>query len=229
MKDARQVYELGTERREAVAVKQYPYCSILSCADSRVPPEHLFHAGIGDLFTVRVAGNVAEPSAVGSLEYAAEHLGSQLIVVMGHERCGAVSAAATATSSLGPNLDTLLSYIKPHIRATDSLDTSIYANIRAQAHALLSSDILAHLVHEGKLQIVAARYDLDSGQVEFLPEAAVADATHAIHSTVPTDATHSNTAHKKAEPTTKKLTPAKPKKAATDPHAKPAHDDHGHH
>lgn len=197
----RQEYDIGTERRTAIAQKQTPFCSVLSCADSRVPPEHLFGAGLGELFTVRVAGNVAEPTTVASLEYAAEHLGTPLIVVLGHERCGAVNAAATATSSLGPNLDTLLGLIRPHIRAGDPLDTSIYANTRAQTAALYGSAVLQHMVHEGKLTIVSARYDLDTGRVEFLPEVdAPAHAAAPAHPEAPATAAATPTSTAKRTP-----------------------------
>lgn len=159
--------EVDAARRAEIAGSQAPWCTVLTCADSRVPPEHIFHAGLGELFTVRVAGNVADPVTVGSIEYAAEHLGTSVIVVMGHERCGAVKAAL-GTGSLGPNLDALLGLIRPSIKGLSDLDSAILANARAQAAALEHSAILEELVEAGKLSIVAAYYDLDSGVVSFL-------------------------------------------------------------
>ena len=154
--------EVDASRRAEIAASQAPWCTVLTCADSRVPPEHIFHAGLGELFTVRVAGNVADPVTVGSIEYAAEHLGSSVVVVMGHERCGAVKAAL-GTGSLGPNLDALLGLIRPSIKGLSDLDSAILANARAQVTELKKSAILEEMVEAGKLTIVAAYYDLDSG------------------------------------------------------------------
>lgn len=159
--------EVDAARRAEIASSQTPWCTVLTCADSRVPPEHIFHAGLGELFTVRVAGNVADPVTVGSVEYAAEHLGTSVVVVMGHERCGAVKAAL-GTGSLGPNLDALLGLIRPGIKGLSDLDSAIVANARAQVTALKQSAILEELAEAGKLTIVAAYYDLDSGAVSFL-------------------------------------------------------------
>jgi carbonic anhydrase len=171
------VAAVDAARRAAIANGQTPWCTVLTCADSRMPPEHIFHAGLGELFTVRVAGNVADPVTVGSIEYAAEHLGTPLVVVMGHERCGAVKAAQ-GTASLGPNLDTLLGLIRPHIHGLSDLDSAVLANARAQVAELQKSEILSHLEEEGKLSIVPAYYDLDSGAVRFLDPVAGQASAH---------------------------------------------------
>lgn len=164
------VGDVSTGRRETVAPSQAPWCTVLTCADSRVPPEHLFNVGLGEIFTVRVAGNVADPVTVGSVEYAAEHLHTPVVLVLGHERCGAVKAALT-TDKLGPNLDTLLGLIRPGIRGTTDLDNAVDANVRAQLSALENSAILSELVEHGKVALVGGRYDLDTGIVSFFDEA----------------------------------------------------------
>lgn len=160
--------DLSADHRAELAKGQHPWCTVLGCADSRVPPELLFETGTGELFTVRVAGNVADPATVGSVEYASEHLGSQVVVVLGHESCGAVKAAL-GTDSLGPNLDALLGLIRPGIASITDLDAAVRANVKAQVAALRSnSAILRELEHEGKVTILGARYDLDTGAVEWI-------------------------------------------------------------
>ena len=161
--------DLSPGQRAELAKGQHPWCTLLGCADSRVPPELLFETGTGELFTIRVAGNVADPSTIGSVEYAAEHLDSHVVVVLGHEGCGAVKAAL-GTDSLGPNLDTLLGFIRPGIATITDLDLAVRANVKAQMAALhANSAILRELAHAGKVTILGARYDLDTGAVEWLP------------------------------------------------------------
>ncbi len=163
----------GAARRAEVAQSQHPIAAVLSCSDSRVPPELLFDQGIGDLFVVRSAGQVADAAGLGSLEYAAEHLGVRLIVVLGHQRCGAVSAAFKGDHATG-NLATLVGEILPAVGAAKhagklSLDDAIDANVRMTADRLRGDPELKKLIDEGKLKVVAARYSLDSGKVEPLP------------------------------------------------------------
>lgn len=167
VKGGRHVGDIGTARRAEIAPSQAPSCTVLTCSDSRVPPEHLFNAGLGDMFTVRVAGNVAEPVTTGSVEYAVEHLGTQLLVVMGHERCGAVKAAL-GDESLGPNLDALLALIRPGIGEIEDLDLAVRANIHAQIAVLRRSEVIRHAEAEGTLTVLGAYYDLDTGVVSFL-------------------------------------------------------------
>ena len=161
---------------------QAPFATVLSCADSRVPVETVFDRGVGDLFVVRVAGNVADPGTLGSMEYAAEHLGTPLIVVMGHSQCGAVKAAMDGAELYG-NLPTLIDSIRPAVRKARSehreataeqlLDASIAQNVRHQIDAaVIKSPQLRHMVLHGKVKIVGAVYDIETGRVEWLDDAA---------------------------------------------------------
>ena len=162
-----------TERRAEVAAGQHPFAVILSCADSRVPPEMVFDQGLGDLFTARVAGNVATDDVVASLEYAVVHLGPKLIVVLGHERCGAVDAALKGGPPEG-HLAVLLDRIQPAVKSSkgqtgDALDNAVKANALLVADQLRkSAPILSEKIKNGSIKIVAARYDLDTGKVEQL-------------------------------------------------------------
>jgi carbonic anhydrase len=158
--------------REVVA-SQKPEAIILGCADSRVPPEVIFDEGIGDLFVVRVAGNVSEPATTGSIEYAAEHLHVPLIVVLGHHNCGAVKASAEAHGPVEGNLGEIVKELQPAVAAAKAnpgklglVNDAVHANARLVAGQLVSeSKVLEHLVHEGKVKIVTAIYDLDTGKV----------------------------------------------------------------
>jgi carbonic anhydrase len=158
----------GVFRLQEVANGQKPFAAILGCADSRVPVEILFDRGLGDLFTVRVAGNVATPEEIGSLEYAAL-LGTQVILVLGHERCGAVTAALANKPAPG-QIGTILDQIQPAIAATkgrsgDPLKNAIIANVNNQITTLKSSPVLAKLIEADQLKIVGGYYDLDTGLV----------------------------------------------------------------
>jgi carbonic anhydrase len=158
----------GVFRLQEVAKGQTPFAAILGCADSRVPVEILFDRGLGDLFTVRVAGNVATPEEIGSLEYAAL-LGTQVILVLGHERCGAVTAALANKPAPG-QIGKILEQIQPAITATkgrsgDPLKNAIIANVNNQITTLKSSTVLAKLIEADKLKIVGGYYDLDTGLV----------------------------------------------------------------
>jgi carbonic anhydrase len=170
-------------RRVALAEEQKPYAAILGCADSRVPPEVVFDQGLGDLFVVRIAGNTAQDSlVVGSVEYAAEHLGSILVVVLGHQSCGAVKAAvATVTEGAHQEgdiqnfVDPIVPVVKKAKRQSpdaskDALtEQSIRANVQQSVDDLSHREpLLEHLVEEGKLKIVGAEYELQSGKVQVL-------------------------------------------------------------
>ena len=164
-------------RRMEVAAAQHPFATILACADSRVAPELIFDQGLGDLFVARVAGNVIDDSVLASLEYAVIHLGTSLIMVLGHERCGAVKATVDALEGRGSPDDrdtkiaALANRIAPAVRAvpawsTDKLDTAVTLNAtHAAAEIFAGSPPLRARVLSGKLKIVAARYDLDDGAV----------------------------------------------------------------
>lgn len=173
--------------RTSLAKTQKPYAIILTCSDSRVPPEIVFDKGLGEIFVVRVAGNIPDPVVLGSIEYAAEHLGSPLVMVLGHERCGAVAATvgAKGKSTGSANIDAIVKAIAPNVKSaakdcdvckddskcSDSkrdafVECVVDANARTVAASLIKkSRILKHLVAENKIRIVAAKYDLDDGVV----------------------------------------------------------------
>jgi carbonic anhydrase len=161
-------------RRREVAGGQHPFAVVLACADSRVAPELLFDTGLGDLFTVRVAGNLLNDENVASIEYAVEHLHVPLVVVLGHERCGAV-AAALEKKELPGHLGSLARGLAPAVAAAegrqgDRLDLAVRANVEHVVQALRASHpILAEHAAKGALRIVGARYDLDTGEVELVP------------------------------------------------------------
>ncbi|CAB1075247.1 Carbonic anhydrase, beta class (EC [Olavius algarvensis Delta 1 endosymbiont] len=163
--------QFSEQRREELTQKaragQAPYAIILSCADSRVPVELLFDAGSGELFVVRVAGNVANTSTIASIEYAVAHLGTKLVVVMAHETCGAV-AAAIAGGDAGKNLNTLIGYIQPVVGSgDDTVDEVSRRNARQSADRLLNeSDIIRTAVESGDVEITTAFFHFD-GEVEF--------------------------------------------------------------
>jgi len=162
------------ERRAELANSQAPSAVIIGCADSRTAPELVFDQGLGDLFVVRVAGNVVDDHALGSVEYAAEHLGTRLIVVLGHERCGAVKAARDSAQANSPGHDhiaSLVAAIRPAVEATvgGDAEATCKANVSNVVKALRSSEpVLRELVASGKVEIVGAYYDLDTGAVEFM-------------------------------------------------------------
>jgi len=159
-------------RLQEVAQAQHPFATILSCADSRVPAEIVFDQGIGDIFDVRIAGNIATHEAIGSIEYAVVLLGSPLLMVMGHERCGAVTAAVQNESLLG-DIGTFIKAIKPALKKVenqpgDAVENAVVANVQYQIERLKRSPLLTEQVRSGKLKIVGGRYDLDTGKVSIL-------------------------------------------------------------
>ena len=161
--------------RKELAGGQHPEAVILGCADSRVPPELVFDEGLGDLFVVRVAGNVADPVDVGSVEYAVEHLGVGVVVVLGHHSCGAVTSTVEAGGKAEGNIGAILAEIQPAVEQAKAspgkeglVDDAVHLNAQRTAAALVErSPILKKAVEEKKLKIVAAVYDLKSGQVEW--------------------------------------------------------------
>lgn len=176
-------------RRRALTVGQQPFAIVLGCSDSRVPAEIVFDQGLGDLFVIRVAGNVVAPSQIGSVEFAAERFGTRLVVVLGHSRCGAVQATMeqlgrppgtqsrnlrSIVDRIRPSLEPLLTTELRHDPET-LLREAVRANIRASANQLRhGSDILEQLVQQHGLLVVGAEYLLETGVVEFfdgLPEA----------------------------------------------------------
>jgi carbonic anhydrase len=163
-------------RRTELANTQHPFAVILGCADSRADPEVLFDQGLGDLFVVREAGNVIDDHTLGSIEYAAEHLHSPLIVVLGHERCGAVAAARDTIAAKGHaegHIESLVEAIRPAVESTtgQDADATCKANIRNVVRALKASQpLLEQMVEKGEVAVVGAYYDLDTGVVTFLPD-----------------------------------------------------------
>lgn len=163
--------------RQALAAGQNPFAAILGCADSRVPPEIIFDQGLGDLFTVRVAGNIVDNASLGSLEYAVQHLSVPLVVVLGHSSCGAVQAAMASSPSQG-RIASLVAAIQPALKESSTkpgetsdqaLANAVRSNVTLVVHQLLTAaPILATLVNQGTISIVGAYYNLTSGVVEFL-------------------------------------------------------------
>jgi carbonic anhydrase len=160
-------------RLAEVAGGQEPIAVVLSCADSRLPPEVIFDQGLGDIFTVRVAGNIAAPDVIGSIEYAVEHLGVPLIVVLGHEKCGAVSAAM-AGGEAGNHIHVLVDAIAPVVAEAkrdtkDPVDAAVRLNVEQVVGQLEHSQpTLARAVAAGHLKVVGAYYSLDHGTVTLL-------------------------------------------------------------
>lgn len=160
---------------------QHPYAIILSCSDSRVPPELVFDTGLGDLFVIRVAGNIINENVLGSVEYAAEHLGAKLVIVLGHENCGAVAAAVAGTREA--HVTSLVEAIKPAVTEvlgnspapSDEANRKIVTNKAVKANVELmvaqlkqSEPLLAKMAGEGHLKIMGGYYHLESGKVDFL-------------------------------------------------------------
>jgi carbonic anhydrase len=169
--------DFGEKEREALAAGQYPFAAVLGCSDSRIPPELVFDQGVGDLFVVRVAGNIASAEAVGSIEYAVDHLRVPLIVVLGHEKCGAVTAAASGAEAagsvcsivdaLGPSLEEAK---KCGATGDELVEACANENVHAAAEALRRSPIVAAAIDAGTTGVVEGKYCLESGVVEWLRE-----------------------------------------------------------
>lgn len=160
-----------SSRRSELTSGQAPHTIVLSCADSRVVPELAFDSGLGELFVLRVAGNVANTSTIASIEYAVAHLNTSVIVVMGHQSCGAVTAAAAGGDN-GYNLNHLLAHITPAVQkcgADAEVNTIVKENAKLTVGDLKSrSSIISNAIDAGKLKIVPAYYNLDSGKVDFI-------------------------------------------------------------
>jgi carbonic anhydrase len=173
--DRLEAKDVGPVRRKALTAGQHPVAVVLSCADSRVPPEIVFDQGLGEIFVVRVAGNIAEPFVLGSIDYAVEHLHVPLIVVLGHEQCGAVAAALGNGKPAG-NLGKLIGeiHVGEHL-STDkdqALAGAVQNNARYQAELLSQrSAVVREHVKQKTLQVVAGVYSLASGKVQWLEEA----------------------------------------------------------
>jgi carbonic anhydrase len=162
------------ERLAEVVSAQHPFAVVVGCSDSRVPPEIVFDQGIGDIFVIRTAGEVMDNATLGSIEYAVEHLNVTLVMVLGHDSCGAVKAAVSGGEAPG-HIAYLVDAIEPAVNASEAdgqenlLNNSIDANTAMVVEQIESTEpILSEYVDEGKLEIVGARYHLDDGSVELL-------------------------------------------------------------
>lgn len=181
VQNVRSVEALASQyRRDALITGQAPFAIVLSCSDSRVPSELVFDCGLGDLFVVRVAGNIVAPSIVGSVEFAAAAFGTELVVVMGHTRCGAVKSTvdvlAGGKTDLSMNVRDIVDRIAPSIvdivrsggHDERVIQAATRANIRASAnHLRHGSHILASRIADGRLVVVGAEYALETGRVDF--------------------------------------------------------------
>ena len=178
------------ERRLTLVSGQEPFAIVLGCSDSRVPAELVFDQGFGDLFVIRVAGNIVAPSQVGSVEFAAERFHTRLVVVLGHSQCGAITATVEElqrpTAMQSRNLRSIVDRVRPSVEGL--LDTelrhdydalvkhAVRANIRASvAHLRHGSELLEQLINDSGLSVVGAEYSLETGVVEFLDETAITD------------------------------------------------------
>ena len=170
------------EHRAGAVTPQNPFAIVLACSDSRVPTELIFDRGIGDLFVIRVVGNIVAPSQIGSIEYAAEQFGTRLVVVLGHSNCGAIIATlqelALKDSHRSPNLRAIVDRVRPAVEPVlkdngdvdddEVISNCVHANIRASVeHLQHGSLILEQLIDNGDLQIVGAEYSIETGYVEF--------------------------------------------------------------
>jgi carbonic anhydrase len=164
-------------KRHELAAGQHPFATIISCSDSRVVPEYIFDQGLGDIFVIRVAGNVIDPVVLGSIEYGVEHLHTPLLVILGHSQCGAVTAAVDALDEPHGNIGAILKKIMPAAAYAKSqargrrkiLDIAVHENIRNTYQDILAnSPIVKRLVDEDELKVVGAEYYTDSGKVEIM-------------------------------------------------------------
>src|SRR5438094_5149802 len=166
----------AAKRRAELTKSQHPFAIVVSCSDSRVPPEIVFDQGLGDLFVLRVAGNVIDDHSLGSIEYAGDHLAVRLIVVLGHQSCGAVKGAKdtiAAKTEAPAHIQSLAPATQPAVEATvhGDLETTVKANVKDVVQALRSSTpVLKAKVDSGELRVLGAYYSLDSGAVSFLDE-----------------------------------------------------------
>ena len=160
-------------RRRELTSSQHPFAVVLGCSDSRVAPELLFDEGLGDLFVIRVAGNIVDDAVLGSIEYAVEHLGTKLIVVLGHEKCGAVTAAVESDKGTG-HLSALVAAIRPAVLAAasspgDKIHNCVIENVRRVARQIRESEpVLKEASQKSGVKVIAADYELDTGKVRLL-------------------------------------------------------------
>jgi carbonic anhydrase len=176
----------GKTRRREVAAGQQPFAIVLGCSDSRVPAEYVFDQGLGDLFVIRVAGNIVAPSQVGSVEFAAARYGVRLVVVLGHSNCGAILELGRRSEEQSRNLRMIVNRIRPSVEPLFESDPNqpqeqlvrraVRANIRMSAnHLRHGSEVLEQLIQNEGLLVVGAEYSLETGVVEFFDQPKPAD------------------------------------------------------
>lgn len=184
--EAGSAYPIVPQRLEELAAEgQHPFAIVLGCSDSRVPAEIVFDQGLGDLFVIRVAGNIVQPSQIGSVEFAAERFGTRLVVVLGHSYCGAVEATLDALTSGGwpasGNVLSIVDLIRPALAGIvaaqggksreELMQLAVRANVRATASRLRTgSPALARLTRESGLRVIGAEYGLETGLVDFFDD-----------------------------------------------------------
>jgi carbonic anhydrase len=152
-----------SEDREVLNSGQKPFAVILTCSDSRAAPEVFFDQKLGDIFVIRNAGNIADRTALGSIEYAVEHLKSKLVVVCGHSKCGAVTAACS-DGELPPNIKHIINYIEPSVKKGGDIDNVVHTNVKTMVVHIKADEIIKHL----GVTVVGAYYDIHSGEVKWL-------------------------------------------------------------
>lgn len=160
---------ISSERRNELKDGQNPYAVIVSCSDSRVTPTTIFNAGLGEIFDVRLAGNVVDDEALGSIEYAVEHLNTPLVVVMGHESCGAVTATYNEVikgEKVTGNMESFVEKITPSINKEGTVDDAIHTNIDRVVQEISEDEAIKTLIQQWKIKVVGAYYNLD-GVVNF--------------------------------------------------------------
>ena len=160
-------------RRAELAKVQHPFAAVLACSDSRTPPEIIFDRGLGDIFTARVAGNSADQLVIESLDYSVKHLGVRVVMVLGHRRCGAVTAAVESYDN--ENVGPMLKELYPAVRASrgmpgDPVEKAVRENVKLVMKKLAASQELSAMVKSGELKIVGGIYDLDTGTIEMLKD-----------------------------------------------------------
>ena len=181
--------DLSIEKRKELAKGQKPFATVLACSDSRVPPELLFDQGLGDIFVVRVAGNVVDPISLGSIEYAAEHLGAPVLFILGHSKCGAVKATLELKGKPEGNIGAIVKKIMPAVDTAkkkggtpdEIFETAIKENVKnVYKDIMKNSKIMKHLSEEGEVTIVGGEYDITNGKIEMieLPKLAPAKSGH---------------------------------------------------
>jgi carbonic anhydrase len=177
-------------RRVQLTFGQAPFAAILGCSDSRVPVEIVFDQGLGDLFVIRVAGNIVAPSQIGSVEFAAEQFGTRLVVVLGHSRCGVIEATLEQLrrpiENQSRNLHSIVDLVRPSVERLlaantghdhdELVDQAVRANIRASVrHLRHGSDIIENLIQNAGLMVIGAEYSLETGVVDFFDDVMEAD------------------------------------------------------